>query len=817
MTSVLTLNLSNKGLGQSGIVTVSVGGPDAAAFALGTDNCTGKRLLAGERCSFEITFQPMAAGTPAATVEASATPGGKTTTTLMGTALAPGAVQVTPALHDYTFIAVAGTADFAFQAKNTGGVATGALALKLSGSDAGQFSIMQDLCSTKMLAPSDTCTFTVRFAPTSVGTKAASVLASAMPGGAGSATLQGTGSGPVLSWTPSTMDFGTVDTAAAIGPNSGTVFTLKNDGNANSGNIVLTPGGPNSGDFHITADNCSGAPVTALSSCTIKVAFGPGAVGPRAGTLTANATPGSSPPPALTLTGNGIDRLALTVAPSGTGSGNVTSTAGTPGSINCGSTCSSDFYRNSMVTLAAVADPTADFNGWTVSDGSTCAGTGPCTVTMNAAKTVTATFTAKTATVPVTLAGAGSGNVTSSPAGFTNCTTNCTATFNQGASVVITATPASNSYVSSWTGCTSTQGASCNRTVGATNPITVTFTVKPANFMFVTSTSYAPGFLGGVSAANTKCGDRAKAAGLGGTYVAWLATTGTPAINALTGSRGWVRRDLRPFIDQTSDIAAIKILYPPRLDEFGNDKGPNAYNFPVITGADANGNLAGVDCAGWTNAGSTGIVATGDALAGGDRWTYETTVSCGTPLPIYCFGTGMNVSVAPPAPTGKRIAFRLGNAQSWNPASGRGTADTLCTNVANAATPVAFAGTFHALLASSGGPAVDRTRFPVGGPWFRPDGVQIVAADGDLFSTMPNLLAPINLDEKGIIYGAGIGVMTGAADPITNGTDATTCGNWASTAGFGTSGEPVYSSYAFMARHGSSQCNSGQAIWCLQQ
>ncbi len=75
----------------------------------------------------------------------------------------------------------------------------------------------------------------------------------------------------------------------------------------------------------------------------------------------------------------------VTVTKSGRGTGTVTSN---PPGINCGSTCSSGFSDNSTVTLTAVPTPPYTFDGWT----GACVGTGTCTLTMNAAKSVTAIF-----------------------------------------------------------------------------------------------------------------------------------------------------------------------------------------------------------------------------------------------------------------------------------------------------------------------------------------------------------------------------------------------------------------------------------------
>ena len=82
---------------------------------------------------------------------------------------------------------------------------------------------------------------------------------------------------------------------------------------------------------------------------------------------------------------SGITNYILSVTRQGTGSGVVTST---PGGINCGSTCSASFNSGTQVTLTAQASAGSVFAGW----GGACTGTGSCTVSMSAARSVTATF-----------------------------------------------------------------------------------------------------------------------------------------------------------------------------------------------------------------------------------------------------------------------------------------------------------------------------------------------------------------------------------------------------------------------------------------
>ena len=74
----------------------------------------------------------------------------------------------------------------------------------------------------------------------------------------------------------------------------------------------------------------------------------------------------------------------LTVARAGTGSGLVTGSG-----IDCGTTCSASFTGGTIVTLSASASTGSTFDGWS----GACNGTATCTVAMNAAQSVTATFT----------------------------------------------------------------------------------------------------------------------------------------------------------------------------------------------------------------------------------------------------------------------------------------------------------------------------------------------------------------------------------------------------------------------------------------
>lgn len=85
--------------------------------------------------------------------------------------------------------------------------------------------------------------------------------------------------------------------------------------------------------------------------------------------------------------------LSLDVTVAGSGIGAVTSA---PAGISCPGVCSGDFPAATKVTLMASAVPGSRFAGWA---GGGCAGTGPCTLTMSGATSVSATFLPATAAV----------------------------------------------------------------------------------------------------------------------------------------------------------------------------------------------------------------------------------------------------------------------------------------------------------------------------------------------------------------------------------------------------------------------------------
>ncbi|MBI5893458.1 MAG: hypothetical protein HZB79_07395 [Deltaproteobacteria bacterium] len=93
----------------------------------------------------------------------------------------------------------------------------------------------------------------------------------------------------------------------------------------------------------------------------------------------------------------------LAVVKSGAGTGVVVSS---PVGINCGADCSEAYAVGTVVTITAAPDSGSIFAGWS----GACSGTGTCTITMDANKSVTAAFDIQTLpSTPLQSQGQGSG------------------------------------------------------------------------------------------------------------------------------------------------------------------------------------------------------------------------------------------------------------------------------------------------------------------------------------------------------------------------------------------------------------------------
>ncbi|MBN2002834.1 MAG: hypothetical protein JXA21_05715 [Anaerolineae bacterium] len=160
---------------------------------------------------------------------------------------------------------------------------------------------------------------------------------------------------------------------------------------------------------------------------------------------------------------------ALTVAKDGNGTGAVLSD---PAGIDCGVTCTAEFAYGAVVTLTATPEAMSEFAGWS----GACSGVDTCVVTITANQSVTATFNLIRYPLQVNRAGNGMGSVLSDPAGINHCSRDvCTAEFDYGTVVTLTATANPLSSFGGWNGEGCSGTGACAVTLDMARTVTVTF------------------------------------------------------------------------------------------------------------------------------------------------------------------------------------------------------------------------------------------------------------------------------------------------------------------------------------------------------
>lgn len=180
-----------------------------------------------------------------------------------------------------------------------------------------------------------------------------------------------------------------------------------------------------------------------------------------------------------------------------TGNGSVSSA---PEGISCGSVCSAAFSRaDNDVNLLESPAPGWTFVGW----GGACSGDNvDCAVSLNAASTVTATFTNQNFTLAVAVTG--NGNVTASGGGLIDCGAEfgpsqiCSAAFPANQQVTLNESANGNNAFTGWSGACSGSGA-CTVTA-ASGTVSV-----GANFAEIYPVTYAESGDGTFSCAPQLC------------------------------------------------------------------------------------------------------------------------------------------------------------------------------------------------------------------------------------------------------------------------------------------------------------------------
>ncbi len=162
--------------------------------------------------------------------------------------------------------------------------------------------------------------------------------------------------------------------------------------------------------------------------------------------------------------------------------------------------------------------------------------------------------------------------------------------------------------------------------------------------VFVTSESYT-GNLGGLAGADQKCNDLAAAAGLSGTYKAWLSdSSASPDTRFTRSAEPYTLVDGTVVASDYNDLVNGSLLAPIDVTEVGDSISgfTKVWTFTFSSGQSAveatqacSGPPGGAD---WTADNSiylSGVGRVQDTAYSG--WSDYGTQGCGQALPLYCF------------------------------------------------------------------------------------------------------------------------------------------------------------------------------------
>ena len=321
------------------------------------------------------------------------------------------------------------------------------------------------------------------------------------------------------------------------------------------------------------------------------------------------------------------------------------------------------------------------------------------------------------------------------------------------------------------------------------------------NIVFITSTTFQGDFgaAAGIAAADGHCVAHAEAAGIGGTYVAWISGPEIAAKDKIANASGWIRPDGKPFANTVDDILAGRIFYPVDADEAGMRVNGTLWTATGLDGTyDENG-----DCEGWTTAMLGNNVTVGSPRGGFGRFTANGQTGCIVGSRFLCFGVDNQATVAAPNEIG-RIAFVTEGAIAGT--AGLAAFENRCTVEAAAAN---LPGTFTVGVSLAGLAISDRVNQGGALPWVRPDGVKLFETPASI-GLDDSLLAPIQMTASGVPKNSE--VWTGAGD--FNGTNPN-CLDFTTNDEIGIIGVSAISGVNG-ASFNSAPCSQTRPVYCFQ-
>ncbi|WP_342113307.1 choice-of-anchor D domain-containing protein [Pseudoduganella sp. OTU4001] len=306
--AALATTLSNSGSATLNLGSIAVGGSHGADFRVTGGSCAaGGTLAAGASCTVQLVFRPAAAGarSGALSISHNAT-GGASSVTLSGSgnAMAQGTLAMSATALDFGTVLAGATTQRTLTLTNSGQAPLAFSAIRVSGAQAGLFTLGGTCSSAAALAVGASCSVVVTAQPAGAGAFAASLdLVSNASNGSAAVGLSGSASAaaPAIAASPSVVAFG----AQTVGTAATQQVTLSNRGNVALAIGSITVSGAASISIG-SGGNC-GSSLALGASCTVPLAFAPTAAGDAAATLLVRS---NAPELQVAVSGSGTSAAA---------------------------------------------------------------------------------------------------------------------------------------------------------------------------------------------------------------------------------------------------------------------------------------------------------------------------------------------------------------------------------------------------------------------------------------------------------------------------------------------------------------------------
>lgn len=392
--AVKTVTVTNNGTAAANDMSY----PAAPASYAKGGTCGSASLAAGASCTLTFTYSPTSTGSDNASYTFSG--GGKQVAiTITGSGGAPAAAVLasTPSTLSFGSITVGSTSSAqAVTLRNTGGAP--ASGISLANSNAAEFVVSGNTCGATLNAGA-TCTLSVAYRPAGTGSDGGTLTFSHAGGTPAAVSMTGTGTqaaSPSLAASPPLAAFGSI----TVGQTSAaTVFTITNSGGAAA--TALAMANSNAGEFVVSGNTC-GVTLDAGATCSLSVAYAPGAAGSDTASLTFAYAGGGAL--AISFTGTGIGST-----PPGTGQLAV------PAGVSMPDTTVGATSAAQVVTLGNVGTAPVTVSSITSANAAEFAVSGSTCSSVSAASSCTFDITfvpaatgVRSGTITVTSTGAGS-------------------------------------------------------------------------------------------------------------------------------------------------------------------------------------------------------------------------------------------------------------------------------------------------------------------------------------------------------------------------------------------------------------------------